>query len=81
MKALKDNRLLFDRPLSYWTIGVFSINAAFISLVSAGQTPPVWLNLAEPFAVLPWLFVFLKGGAWAWFKKFIPEQKEEKAKS
>lgn len=72
---LKDNGLLFDRPWSYWTIAVFGINAAFIATLAPGNMAPTWLNIAEPFAAIPWLFFFFKGGAWDWFKRYIPEQK------
>ncbi len=73
--AMQDNRLLFDRPLSYWTIGAVGINAAFIAVVAVGQSPPFWLNIVEPLAAIPWILVFMRGGGWAWLKKYIPEQK------
>ncbi len=73
--VLKDNSLLLDRPYSYWTIGVFSLNAAFFALVSSGQAPPLWLGFAVGATTLPWLFVFLRGGAWEWIRKMVPELK------
>ena len=73
-RALKDNGLLFDRPGSYWTLIVFCVNAVFFSLVSAGQSIPLWLGLTEPLVSLPWLFIFLKGGGWDWIQRKIPEQ-------
>jgi len=73
-RLLKNNGLLFDRPASYWTLIVFSANAAFFALVAAGKPIPLLLGLAEPLATLPWLFVFLKGGGWDWIQQRIPER-------
>ena len=38
----------------------------FFTLVSVGQPIPVWLG--------PWVFLFLKGGGWAWVQQRVPEQ-------
>jgi len=46
----------------------------FFTLVSVGQPIPVWLGLAWPFMTLPWVFLFLKGGGWAWVQQRVPEQ-------
>ena len=79
--VLKDNSLLLDRPFSIWTISVFAINGAFFGILAVGQSGPVWLNLLEPLLTLPWLAVFLKGGAWQWIAKFIPDQKKKEEPS
>lgn len=71
-RILGDNGLLFDRPWSYWTIGSQFILGIYLILWASGQGP-LWLQLIVLANTFAWIVVFMKGGAWDWFKHFIPD--------